>query len=116
MVSFGFSALGASVVDNMSRRAVDCISATNATYAARHADLTARHSTHSMCGIHVEEDIAKPEHSFPLKIWRRKKNSRARRQIRRKFEFLTKHAISVIEAKSSDTGTSITHAGTPHPL
>ena len=65
MVSFGFSALGASVVDNMSRRAVDCISATNATYAARHADLTARHSTHSMCGIHVEEDIAKPEHSFP---------------------------------------------------
>ena len=61
MVSFGFSALGASVVDNMSRRAVDCISATNATYAARHADLTARHSTHSMCGIHVEEDIAKPE-------------------------------------------------------
>ena len=46
----------------------------------------------------------------------RKKNSRARRQSRRKFEFLTKHAISVIEAKSSDTGTSITHAGTPHPL
>ena len=114
MVSFGFSALGASVVDNMSRRAVDCISATNATYAARHADLTARHSTHSMCGIHVEEDIAKPEHSFP--VLARKKNSWARRQIRRKFEFLTKHAISVIEAKSSDTGTSITHAGTPHPL
>ena len=58
MVSFGFSAHGASVVEDMSRRAVDCISATNATYAARHADLTARHSTRSAraaaCGIHVE--------------------------------------------------------------
>jgi hypothetical protein len=61
MVSFGFSAHGASVVEDMSRRAVDCISATNATYAARHADLTARHSTRSAraaaCGIHVDVDI-----------------------------------------------------------